>query len=47
MTEDSMRMLKIKTGVVKRLIKEKITYEKEANQQLDYIKKLKEQSNYT
>lgn len=43
MSDDSVRILKIKTGVVKRLIKEKVTYEKEANQQRDHIKVLKEQ----
>lgn len=37
-----IKTLKIKTGVVKRLAKEKVVYEKEANQQKTKIEKLKE-----
>ncbi|XP_012266222.1 tubulin-specific chaperone A [Athalia rosae] len=43
MSDPRIRTLKIKTGVVKRLAKEKITYEKEAAQQRDRIQKLKDQ----
>ncbi|XP_006612709.1 tubulin-specific chaperone A [Apis laboriosa] len=43
MSDPRIRILKIKTGVVKRLAKEKITYEKEAAQQRERIQKLKEQ----
>lgn len=44
MSDPRIRQLKIKTGVVKRLTKEKVTYEKEAAQQRDKIEKLKVQS---
>ncbi|KAH0951805.1 hypothetical protein HN011_008589 [Eciton burchellii] len=43
MSDPRIRTLKIKTGVVKRLAKEKVTYEKEAALQRDKIQKLKEQ----
>ncbi|XP_032664299.1 tubulin-specific chaperone A [Odontomachus brunneus] len=43
MSDPRVRTLKIKTGVVKRLAKEKITYEKEAAQQRERIQKLREQ----
>ncbi|XP_029050184.1 tubulin-specific chaperone A-like [Osmia bicornis bicornis] len=43
MSDPRIRTLKIKTGVVKRLAKEKITYEKEAAQQRERVQKLKEQ----
>lgn len=43
MSDPRIRILKIKTGVVKRLAKEKVTYEKEAAQQRERIQKLKEQ----
>ncbi|XP_076249364.1 tubulin-specific chaperone A-like isoform X1 [Calliopsis andreniformis] len=43
MSDPRIRTLKIKTGIVKRLAKEKITYEKEAAQQRERIQKLKEQ----
>jgi len=43
MSDPRIRTLKIKTGVVKRLAKEKVTYEKEAAQQREKIQKLKEQ----
>nr|XP_038936547.1 tubulin-specific chaperone A-like [Rattus norvegicus] len=35
------RQIKIKTGVVKRLVKEKVMYEKEAKQQEEKIEKMK------
>lgn len=41
MSDPRIRQLKIKTGVVKRLAKEKITYEKEAATQKDRVEKLK------
>lgn len=43
MSDPRIRTLKIKTGVVKRLAKEKVTYEREAAQQRERIQKLKEQ----
>ncbi|XP_043262057.1 tubulin-specific chaperone A [Colletes gigas] len=43
MSDPRIRILKIKTGVVKRLAKEKVTYEKEAAQQRERIQKLKDQ----
>jgi len=43
MSDVSLRTLKIKTGVVRRLAKEKITYETEAIQQEERIQKYKEQ----
>ncbi|XP_076276863.1 tubulin-specific chaperone A-like [Lasioglossum baleicum] len=43
MSDPRIRILKIKTGVVKRLAKEKVTYEKEAAQQRERIQKLQEQ----
>lgn len=43
MSDPRIRTLKIKTGVVKRLAKEKVTYEKEAAQQRQRIQQLKEQ----
>lgn len=43
MSDPRIRTLKIKTGVVKRLAKEKVTYEKEAAQQRDRIQKFKDQ----
>lgn len=47
MSDPRIRTLKIKTGVVKRLAKEKIMYEKEAAQQRERIQKLKEQGENT
>lgn len=47
MSDPRIRTLKIKTGVVKRLAKEKVTYEKEAAQQRERIQKLKEQGENT
>jgi len=43
MSDPRIRTLKIKTGVVKRLAKEKVTYEKEAAQQRERVQKFKEQ----
>ena len=43
MSDVRLRTLKIKTGVVKRLAKEKITYEKEAVQQQERIDQYKTQ----
>ncbi|KAL3277175.1 hypothetical protein HHI36_012526 [Cryptolaemus montrouzieri] len=45
MSDPRIRQLKIKTGVVKRLAKEKITYEKEADTQKQKIEKLKAAGN--
>lgn len=41
MADPRIRQLKIKTGVVKRLTKEKVVYEKEVDEQRAYIEKLK------
>ncbi|XP_061476159.1 tubulin-specific chaperone A isoform X1 [Rhineura floridana] len=41
MADPRLRQIKIKTGVVKRLAKEKIMYEKEANQLEEKIEKMK------
>uniref|UniRef100_A0A1L8E5X5 Tubulin-specific chaperone A n=1 Tax=Nyssomyia neivai TaxID=330878 RepID=A0A1L8E5X5_9DIPT len=41
MADPRVRQLKIKTGVVKRLFKEKISYEKEADQQRSRIDKFR------
>lgn len=41
MADPRIRVIKIKTGVVKRLAKEKTMYEKEAQQQKERIEKLK------
>lgn len=43
MADPRIRTIKIKTGVVKRLTKEKIVYEREAEAQKVRIEKLKEQ----
>nr|BAN20409.1 cofactor A, putative [Riptortus pedestris] len=43
MTDPRIKVLKIKTGVVKRLTKEKICYEKEADQQKERIQKYKDE----
>ncbi|KAF7998087.1 hypothetical protein HCN44_009485 [Aphidius gifuensis] len=42
-TDPRIRTLKIKTGVVKRLAKEKVTYEKEVSLQKDRVQKFKDQ----
>ena len=44
MSDARLRQLRIKSGVVKRLAKEKVTYEKEATEQQEKIHKLKEQN---
>ncbi|XP_022360514.1 tubulin-specific chaperone A isoform X2 [Enhydra lutris kenyoni] len=41
MADPRVRQIKIKTGVVKRLVKEKMMYEKEAKQQEEKIEKMK------
>lgn len=43
MTDSRIKVLKIKTGVVKRLTKEKICYEREAVQQRERIQKYKDE----
>ncbi|XP_063982400.1 tubulin-specific chaperone A [Diachasmimorpha longicaudata] len=43
MSDPRLRTLKIKTGVVKRLAKEKVTYEKEVTLQKERIQKYKDQ----
>lgn len=43
MADPRIRTLKIKTGVVKRLAKEKVVYEKEAEQQRTRIEKFKQE----
>ncbi|KAK0181360.1 hypothetical protein PV327_003652 [Microctonus hyperodae] len=43
MSDPRLRTIKIKTGVVKRLAKEKITYEKEAIRQKERIQEYKDQ----
>ena len=42
MSDPRVRTIKIKTGVVKRLAKEKITYEKEAVLQRERVQKFKD-----
>ncbi|KAM8961168.1 tubulin-specific chaperone A [Pelodytes ibericus] len=41
MADPRVRQIKIKTGVVKRLAKEKVMYEKEAKQQEEKVEKMK------
>ncbi|XP_075582649.1 tubulin-specific chaperone A isoform X1 [Pelecanus crispus] len=41
MADPRLRQIKIKTGVVRRLAKEKVMYEKEAKQQEEKIEKMK------
>lgn len=43
MADPRIRQIKIKTGVVKRIAKEKIVYEKEVEQQKNRIQKLKDE----
>lgn len=43
MTDPRIRVLKIKTGVVKRLTKEKTCYEKETEQQRERVQKYKDE----
>ncbi|KAG8523701.1 Tubulin-specific chaperone A [Galemys pyrenaicus] len=41
MADPRVRQIKIKTGVVKRLVNEKVIYEKEAKKQKEKIEKMK------
>lgn len=41
MADPRVRQIKIKTGVVRRLVKERVMYEKEAKQQEEKIEKMK------
>ncbi|CAK1542401.1 unnamed protein product [Leptosia nina] len=43
MADPRIRQIKIKTGVVKRIAKEKIVYEKEVEQQKNRIQKIKDE----
>lgn len=43
MADPRIRQLKIKTGIVKRIAKEKVAYEKEAEQQKVRVQKLKDE----
>ncbi|KPJ21188.1 Tubulin-specific chaperone A [Papilio machaon] len=43
MADPRIRQIKIKTGVVKRIAKEKSLYEKEAEQQKNKVQKLKDE----
>lgn len=43
MADPRLKTIRIKTGVVKRLAKEKVMYEKESQQQRERIEKLKNQ----
>lgn len=43
MADPRIRQIKIKTGVVKRIAKEKVVYEKEAEQQRKRIQKIKDE----
>ncbi|XP_045511874.1 tubulin-specific chaperone A [Pieris brassicae] len=43
MADPRIRQIKIKTGVVKRIAKEKVAYEKEAEQQKNKIQKIKDE----
>ncbi|XP_048475331.1 tubulin-specific chaperone A [Rhincodon typus] len=45
MADPRTRQIKIKTGVVKRLAKEKLMYEKEAKQQEEKVEKMKVDGN--
>ncbi|KAM8827555.1 tubulin-specific chaperone A [Spinachia spinachia] len=44
MADPRIRQIKIKTGIVKRLAKEKISYQTEAKQQEEKVKRLKEEA---
>jgi len=46
MADPRIKTIKIKTGVVKRLAKEKVMYEKEADEQRVRIQKLKDQGDF-
>lgn len=43
MADPRVKVIKIKTGVVKRLTKEKVVYEQEAEKQKEKVQKLKEE----
>lgn len=43
MADPRIRQIKIKTGVVKRIAKEKVVYEKEAEQQKARVQKIKDE----
>lgn len=43
MADPRIRQIKIKTGVVRRIAKEKVVYEKEAEQQKNRIQKIKDE----
>ncbi|KAJ0175339.1 hypothetical protein K1T71_009480 [Dendrolimus kikuchii] len=43
MADPRIRQIKIKTGVVKRIAKEKVVYEKEAEQQKNRVQKFKDE----
>ncbi|XP_063368148.1 tubulin-specific chaperone A [Cydia amplana] len=43
MADPRIRQIKIKTGVVKRIAKEKVVYEKEAEQQKNRVQKIKDE----
>jgi tubulin-specific chaperone A len=45
MADPRIKALRIKTGVVKRLAKEKVMYEKETGEQRQRIQKYKDQGN--
>ncbi|KAL6096549.1 tubulin-specific chaperone A [Pungitius pungitius] len=44
MADPRIRQIKIKTGIVKRLAKEKISYQKEAKQQEEKVQRLKDEA---
>lgn len=43
MADTRLKQIKIKTGIVKRIAKEKVCYEKEANEQRVRVQKLKDE----
>lgn len=47
MSDPRERIIKIKTGVVKRLAKEKTVYEKEASLQRERVQKYKDDGNHS
>ena len=46
MADPRVRTLKIKTGIVKRLTKEKISYEQESDQQKKHIERMRTEGEY-
>lgn len=46
MADPRIKTLKIKTGIVKRLTKEKLMYIKETDQQLEKVEKLKQSGEF-